>query len=695
MLKKYPFVKQDGLKDCGVASLLMIIKHYNGNISKERLREMTKTSKHGTTAYNLIEAVRLIGFKAKGIKCNLEGLRKNNIILPCLAYVTIDEIYNHYVVIYKIDFKKQELLIADPSNKLLKMKMKDFEKIYNGVLIMMYPKKKIPVFDKEKSFYKYIIEIFLKNRKTLFLVVVLSLLITFFSILNSFYFQLTLSQINSPNLIFKIFMIFIVINVLKNVNVFLRNQLLVYINQKFSLDLFMDVFKKIILLPYNYYRNRTSGEIIARINDLNIIRQAINEIFLTLFIDVILTIFAAFILFFLNKLLFLFSLTFLFLYIIVVFILKPLIYKNLNIVKNDYTNMNSYIVENLTGFETVKGLGIEQNVIRNLKDKFIIYMKKTKKLELISNLEQVITSLIDGFVSIIVIYIGLVLTVKNRLNITELITFVFLLNYFLEPVKNMLNLVKIIEESKLSYKRIFEIINYKVEKKQDQNILFKELEIKKGNNLYNVSFLIKSDLKIQLGEKIALIGSSGSGKSTLLKLMKNYYETNNVLVNNQRLNTFSLNDINSNIVYISQNEILFSDTLYNNIVLNKEIEQERFYQVIKDCYIEDIIKNNHSNYYMLIEENGFNISGGEKQRIILARTLLMDANYILIDEGLSQVDVSLERKIIKNILHNYHHKTIIFVTHRTDNIDLFDRIIKMEKGKILNDITRNEGKGVI
>ncbi len=696
MRKKYPFVKQDDLKDCAIASLLMIIRFYKGNMSKEKLRQMSRTTKSGTTAYHLIETARAIGFRSEGIRIKIEEVEHNNIILPCIAHVTIDKIYQHYIVIYEINFNKKTLIIADPAKGIKKITWKEFKTIYNDILITLYPKRKIPICYKEKSFYKYITELLMQNKKKLLIIVILSLLITILSICSSFYFQISLQNINHHNLISRLMILFIFFELLKNIFLWIRNQIFIFLNQKITKELFTDVLKKIILLPYHYYRNRTSGELITRINDLNIIKQTVSEIILTFFIDIILTFVAAVILYHVNSLLFIFSLAFLIVYIIIFYIVKPVMYKRLNELKNSHTNMNSYIVENLTGFETVKGLGIEKHVISQLNDLLQIHLQKQKKLEVLSNLEQTIISFLNGMISIILIFFGILFIHYKKIELSSFITFLFLFHYFIEPVKNILNLIKNMEEAKISYQRISEIMNDEKKNINYENICFSNLIIQEHPTLYNNQTLLKNQtLSIQNKEKIAIIGPSGSGKSTLLKLLKNYYPINRVMVNNRNLNEISRMDINQNVLYISQNEILFTDTLYNNIVLNETVEQERFFQVIKDCYIEEIIKNNSLNYYMLIEENGFNISGGEKQRIILARALLKNFNYLLIDEGLSQVDVSLERKILKNILHHYSEKSIVFVTHRTDNIDLFERVIQMKHGKVIEDLKRNQGKEVL
>ena len=177
-----------------------------------------------------------------------------------------------------------------------------------------------------------------------------------------------------------------------------------------------------------------------------------------------------------------------------------------------------------------------------------------------------------------------------------------------------------------------------------------------------------------------VIGSSGSGKSTLFKILKQHHEIKRdmVYVDGIDINDYKLN----NIVYVSQNEILFTDTIENNI-------GNDIYNIAKICMIDEITKKLDLGYKTLVEENGFNLSGGEKQRIILGRALANNFDILIIDEGLSQVDTNMERKILKNIIEKYENKTIIFISHRLDNMDLFNQVIKLEKGNLVDDLSKN------
>ena len=172
-----------------------------------------------------------------------------------------------------------------------------------------------------------------------------------------------------------------------------------------------------------------------------------------------------------------------------------------------------------------------------------------------------------------------------------------------------------------------------------------------------------------------------------------YYSVNRstVFINNYDINDISLNTIKNNISYISQDEILYTGSIKDNIILNRNIDDKEFLKVTKITRVDEIINNSLLGYDMILEENGFNISGGQKQRIILARALLKKSNIILIDEGLNQIDINLERKILKDVFRVYKNKTIIIVSHRKENIDLYDKVIKISDGKLQEVITRNSG----
>ena len=188
--------------------------------------------------------------------------------------------------------------------------------------------------------------------------------------------------------------------------------------------------------------------------------------------------------------------------------------------------------------------------------------------------------------------------------------------------------------------------------------------------------------------KLGIVGLPNVGKSTLFKILMKYYnvDNNKVFINGIDINNYTKESINNKIIYVSQNEILFNDTLYNNLIFDNS-DSSKLLDVSKMCYVDEI-KDHNLGFNILIEENGFNLSGGEKQRIILARALLRNFDTIIIDEGLSEVDTNMERKILKNIFKYFKDKQIIVISHRLDNLDLFDRLIKIENG-VQKDVYRN------
>lgn len=689
-IRKYPFIKQDNIKDCGCACLGMIINFYGGNLPIDQIRDLTKTDKNGTTAFHIIEACKSIGFNAEGIKTSLEQLNKENLILPCIAHVVIDGKYKHFVVIYKIDFKNKKIIIADPSCSIKKITFSEFQKMWSGVLITLYPLKKLPL-TQNISFIDFLLKIIRLHKAFIFNIIILSIFITMFSVISSFYMKNILDAINYNNLTI-IFIFFLFINIFKILSDFFRNKLLIYLNQKIDLLLTLDTYKKIISLPYNYYHTRTTGDIISRVNDLSIIRNMITKVSLSLFIDLPLALVTFIIFYIINTKLFFISLIIVFIYLLLMIFSKNRITNNINTIQVNKSETMSYMIETINGFETVKSVGNEAQIIDKFEKKYVKFLKNIFKFDNYNNIISILKDLVNAMGYLIIIYVGAKMVILGNLTFGDLLVFVNLLNYFLEPIKNIIDLNSEIKEAKNSLRRILEL--FKNENKKQtfiDNVKVKEISF---NNLsysydYKEKQLKNINLKLKK-QKILILGKSGSGKSTLFKLLMRYYEIprNQITINGYDINDYKDDVIKQNFSYISQNEILYTDSIYNNLKIDKNITEEQIIEISKKCFIDEFLNDLGLN--MLIEENGYNLSGGQRQRIILARALLKNFEVLIIDEGLSQMDINLERKILKNLFKMYENKMIIVISHRLDNMDLYDRVIELKNGEIVKDVFKNE-----
>lgn len=683
MLKKFPFVKQEGFKDCGCACLSMIINYYGGNVSIERLRDLTLTNKNGTSAYNLVNACSELGFYAKGVSCKINDMK--NVVLPCIAHVVLDGKYKHYVVIYKIDFDKKMFFIADPGSGIKKVSFDAFSNIWTGVLIILYPCKTLP-FYKKINFFQYVYNICINYKRDLLLLLLLSFIVILLKISSSFYFKFIIEGINvSKNYLKSVFIIFSLLTFTKLVINFFRSRFLIILNSKLDFWLTLDAFKHIILLPYHYYHNRTSGEVVSKINDLSDVRDIISKVFVNIFIDLPLVIISCVFLIKINVKLFVIACLMLILYIALSFIYNNIYNFYIQKIKSDKENINSYMYECISGFETVKGLSIEDKVIHNFNNKYILFLNNVFKLQCHINNQCFLKDFINDIGNIFIIYLGSLLVIDGNLSFGVLITYSSLIGYFLEPIKNIVDMDIDFKQSREAIIRVLSLY----EKYDDNGLVDFKYGCLEFNNLSfdygGKTILNHVNLKFCRGDKVLIYGASGSGKSTLLKLIMKYYKVlrGSLLINGIDINDYKTKSLRQKICYISQNELLFSDSLINNLRFYSRNDNDVM-NISKVTEFNEIIDDN-LGFNMMIEENGSNLSGGQRQRIVLARSLLKNADIMLIDEGFSQLDVSLERKILENIFLRFKDKMIIVVSHRMENLDLYNHFVCINNGEVIRD----------
>lgn len=435
MLKKYSFVKQTGIKDCASACLLMIIKYYNGYINIDSLTDMLETDKNGTTAYNIIKVAEDIGFNAKGIKTELNEINSSNIILPCIAHVVVDNKYKHYVVIFEINYKNKYLIIGDPQSKIKKISFREFNDIWTNVLIILYPRTPI-IRNNNNSLFDYVYNLLKKYKKELTQMFLISFISIFFSIFTSFYFKYMIDSVDYPrsNLVL-IFVVFSICYLFRIITDYFRNKLVIFLNQKLELDINFTSFKQVLTLPYHYYRNRTTGEIVTKINNLETVRDMISKVFLSIFIDLPLSLISLIILYFINLKLFFISMIILLLYILIVLVFEKMLTNKIKETQENKASANSYMVESISGFETIKGLDITNHINNSYEKKYIKFLKSIFSLQNKYASQLLFKDLINTFGQAIIIFIGCTLINNGELSLGTLITFNTILSYFFRTIK--------------------------------------------------------------------------------------------------------------------------------------------------------------------------------------------------------------------------------------------------------------------
>ncbi|EPY6469325.1 peptidase domain-containing ABC transporter, partial [Clostridium sporogenes] len=692
---RYICIKQHDYKDCGAACLATICKQYGLKYPISKIREVAGTDKEGTSALGVIKAAEELGFTAKGVKASKPEDLFTDISLPCIAHVVIDKTMLHYVVIHKITEK--EIIIADPAKGIVKYTPQEFFEIWTGILLIMTPTVKFEKGNKEKGLFQRFFKLIKPQKKLLINIFLSSIILTILGIIGAFYFKVILDDIIPNNLNKSLHMISIGIIVLTLFRVLLgafRTQLLIYLGQNMDIPLMLGYYEHVINLPMNFFGTREVGEIISRFNDASKIRDAISGATLTMMIDSFMVIIGGIFLYTSNSLLFGITIIPIVLYIIIVWIFnKPLEDVNRSVME-DNAKLTSYLVESLNGVETIKAFNAEGEVNLETEKRFISLIKSVFKNGFINNLHGSIKGSVKAVFAVVILWVGTHQVLKGSMSIGQLISFNALLAYFLDPIENIINLQPQLQTAVVAGERLGEILDLELEKSIDEekkikpesllgNIEFKDVDFR-----YGTRKLILKDININIkpGEKIALVGESGSGKTTLAKLLMNFYqcEKGEILINTYNIKDINIETLRDKIAYISQETFLFNGTIKENLSLgNPYITYEEIIEACKRAQIHDFINSLPLRYNTLVEENGSNFSGGQKQRLSIARAILKKPQILIMDEATSSLD-SITERAIENTMNEFSEGiTTIIIAHRLSTIRRCNTIYVLDRGEII------------
>ncbi|GAA4058422.1 peptidase domain-containing ABC transporter [Amphibacillus indicireducens] len=707
--KKYHCIKQQDITDCGAACLATISKQYGLKLPISKIREVAGTDKQGTNAYGVIKAAEKLGFTAKGVKGDQEAFF-GEFPLPAIAHVVVDGSLLHYVVIHRIT--KDEVLIADPAKGLVKQTPEEFFQMWTGVLILMVPTPQFEKGDETKGLFQRFFGLLKPQKKLITHIFFASILYTILGILGAFYFKLLIDDILPYGLSKTLHIISIGIILLYTLQVILnlfRSQLLLYLGQKLDISLMLGYYHHVLSLPMNFFGTRKVGEIISRFNDASKVREAMSSATLTVMIDVLMVIVGGVILYMQSGFLFGVAAILVPIYALIVWLYqKP--YDRINRKEmEENAQLTSYLVESINGIETVKAYNAERKANLETETRFIKFIKTIFKHGTMGNTQGSLNSFVELVGGVVILWVGAYQVIQGNLSVGQLITFNALLAYFLDPIRNLINLQPTLLTAVVASDRLGDILDLEPEKSLDEDrkinpeSLRGQIEVKNLDFRYGTrDWVLKEiNLSIKQGEKVALVGESGSGKTTLSKLMMNFYplEKGDILISDYNIQDINRDVLREKIAYIPQDTFFFSGTIRENLTLGVEdtIEFEEIVHACKHARAHEFINELPLRYDTMLEEDASNLSGGQRQRLAIARAILKNPDVLIMDEATSNLDSTTEKVISETIQEISGEITTIIIAHRLSTIMKCDTILVMDKGRIIEtgshtDLMNQKGK---
>lgn len=694
MFKKYHCIKQHDSTDCAAACLATICRQYGSKIPITKIREAACSDRRGTSAYGVVKAAEKLDFAAKAIKADAVTLYEK-FPLPCIAHIVTDENMLHYVVIHRIS--KKQTIVADPGKGIVKYTPEDFLKIWTGVLILMVPTQKFAKKDQTKGLFSRYFNLLLPHKTLLLNIFFTSIVYTALGILSSFYFKFMMDDILPNKLETTLHTLSVGIILLYIIRILLnafRAYMLQYLSQRLDIPLILGYYRHVLGLPLAFFGSYKVGEIISRFMDASNIRQAISSATLTIMIDTIMAFAGAVVLYMQNSFLFGITVFMLLIYTGVVYSFNKAI-RNVNREEMETNaSLTSNLVESLNGVETLKAFNAERNASIKTEQKFVKLLRVLFKGGSIANVQSSLVEVVTQIGGIAILWFGALGIIEGEMTIGELLTFNALLGFFVEPIQNLIGLQPLIQTAIVASDRLGEIVDLELERSEPKSSkavpdsLYGDIEFKNVDFRYGSRQLVLKNLsmKMKKGQKIALVGASGSGKTTLVKLLLNFYswEKGDILINNINIRDIDLEKLRERIAYVSQDVFLYSETVWENITLGVDYtDLTEVVELAKMTQAHEFINLLPLRYDTMVDENGANFSGGQKQMLAITRALLKKPDILILDEATANLDPATEKAIKSSIEKIAQNMTVIIIAHRLSTVIWCDEIYVLDKGEFV------------
>ena len=641
---------------------------------------------------DLLRATRRFPIKARARASNYARLLKTP--LPALAALKD----GGWLVLGRVG--EEKLLVQDPGEPQPALLTRQaFEEQWNGRLILLT--RRAPLMDPARKFgIGWFVGAVRKYRTALGEVLLASFFLQIFALLTPLFFQVVIDKVLVHRGLSTLEVLAIGLGLLSLFEVILgglRTWLLSHTNNRIDVELGARVFRHLLALPMAYFQARRIGDTVARMRELETIRQFLTSSAMTLVLDLFFAVVFLAVLFLYSPLLAMVVAGALPLYVLLSLGVTPVFRSRLNEKFKRGAENQAFLVESVAGVETIKSMALEPVLQRRWEEQTAGYVTAAFRVVTLGAIATQTATMINKVVTVLILFLGARLVIQNEMTVGELVAFNMLAAQLASPVLRLAQLWQDFQQVRLSIDRLGDILNVTPEPGQQGQASLPpikgDIQVNGVTHRYRIDaqpVLRDITLHIPTGQVLGIVGSSGSGKSTLAKLIQRLYvpETGRVLIDGIDLSLADPAWLRRQIGVVLQENVLFNRTVRENIALGEPaMHMDRVMAAARLAGAHEFILNLPEGYDTVIGERGASLSGGQRQRIAIARALVTNPRILIFDEATSALDYESEAAIQANMRRICQGRTVILIAHRLSTLRLADRIVAIEAGKIVEDGT--------
>ena len=696
--QKFPFVRGKGQPDVAMACFQMLCQHFNMPFRRDVVRRVlvSQMERLGGVSLDLCGAIaEMIGLQAQLVTVPSSAIGR--LEAPALV-----EWQDSLALLYSIS--ERELVIAVPELGIIRRKPADFTETWGerGEVLLLKSTRQTP----QKRFgLDWFLPSIKRYRRVLIEVFVASFFVQLFALANPLMIQVIIDKVivqQSVSTLHVLGIFLLIIAIFEAILTSVRTYLFVDTTNRIDMALGSEIIDHLLRLPLRYFERRPVGELATRINELENIRQFLTGTALTVVLDAVFSVIYIVVMLLYSWILTLVSLLTVPLFILLAVVASPLIRQQLRVKAERNAETQSYLVEVMSGIQTVKAQNMELRSRWQWQQRYGRYVSAGFKTVLTSTTAGSASNFLNQLSGLLVIWVGAYLVLNQELSLGQLIAFRIIAGYVTSPLLRLAQLWQNFQEVGLSIERLSDIVDATPEADEIDRQNIPMPAVRGAVTFDDVSFrfgttgpwqLSNVNLEFPAGSFVGIVGQSGSGKSTLMKLLPRLYEleVGRILIDGYDISKVELYSLRRQIGIVPQEPLLFEGSIQENISITcPDASPEDIIRAAEIAVAHEFIMKLPNGYNTRVGERGASLSGGQRQRIAIARTVLQNPNLLILDEATSALDYDSERRVCLNLAEALDGRTVFFITHRLSTIRNADVILLMDKGSPVEIGTHDE-----